>query len=152
MRAELCQQLWQQFSLIRRVKENDIEQALVRAEKTQCVLALHFDIAGLQRLDIGIQCSASNPIVLDHNHLGGSTRCGFEAKRTTTGKQVQTAFAFKRLAEPVEDCFPHPVRGRTQISSSRKVQQSAAPLSADDSQPIVPLRHFTVLTSVQPPP
>ncbi len=53
-------------------------------------------------------------VLFDHDHVPGAAGQGLKAQRPGSGKQVQAARAGHDRGQPVEQCLPHPIRGRAQ--------------------------------------
>ena len=70
---------------------------------------------------------------LHADHARGAARGGFEAECAGAREQIEAAFAFERLAKPVEHGFAHPVGRRAQAVELRDGERRAFPLPADDA-------------------
>ena len=94
-----------------------------------------------QTRDLLVQVGDDLRVAVHQDHLGGASRARFQSQRATAGKQVQAASAGHIPRKPVEQGFPHPIRGGAQARHRGEIQFATAPAPGDEAHLVGAARH-----------
>src|SRR5690606_89986 len=118
-----------------RINEDDVEGGGRRAGKQrQGVLLADLGTVALQGLQVAAQGGYHLATQVTAQHMAGAAGQCFQGQRTAAGEQVQAAGALDVPAQPIEQGFAHPVRGRPQPRLFDETETAAAPFAGDDAQ------------------
>ena len=100
------------------------------------------DKGGIERGDIRADRGYSLAVFLYEQAMACPARQGFQPQRAAACIEIQAAGATNHGTQPVEQRFPHPVRGRPQTRHRFKRQPSPTPGSGNDAYLICSLTGF----------
>src|SRR5690606_39626594 len=124
----------EQVLVERRVEEDQVEgRRRAAGEQVQCVLLQYLAAFALQCLQVAAQGGDDIAAHVTGQHLGGAAGQGLQGQRPAAGEQVEAAGALDVHAQPVEQGFAYPVRGRSQPWFLGKAETPTAPFAGDDA-------------------
>ena len=123
--------------LVRRIEKQHIESGAGRAQRGGEFYSIRADNlqtpAGLKQTRVLFERSERFGRLLDHHHLCRPARCGFEAERAASGKEIKTAQAVQLLPKPVEHGFADTIRRWPQAFRIGETQDPPPPLTTNDA-------------------
>ena len=119
--------------VVRRVDKDNVELIQGLAQISERITTDDINLRCSEQFTILSQTPAYGMLMIDHGDLCRPTGECFEPKRSATRKQVQTAGPLDERNQPVEDGFPHSIRGRAKRLAGVESNQAVAPMAGNDA-------------------